>query len=712
MGSSLQELVRIFQNEKGFNTVFSLFREKYRSYGKIGRGTKVTIANPTPYELQTLEGFFGEVYSASGPINITAARFEKAIMKSKYKDSFEGCDMNDLLQMYFHGNLTSRSEDKYNFDKEKEQFFKFFLSQSKLESSFYRFVLFISNYRNAPYIHLMYKKSPDLLKQLLIFMNKLLDQLPLENDIFLPIFSHRFTDDFHALVPKSDGGKMLVFALQVLNHLDKGVEIISKPDEEQIQNILQGYGILFCPESNKLVHRLWVSESKNGVVCKYQLIPLDKIGSGAFAEVYKVYDPIAKSEMACKILFKKTDFLQWCGKEGEDYLRRFKREVKLLREKLNHHNIIEIDKMQIEHEPVFFTMPLAEASLEKWLELNPTLSEEKKLSIFKDILNGVSYLHNNTDHKISHRDLGPNNILMFRQHDGNIVTKVADFGLAKDHRSISSITRHSNMGYGRAAFTAPEQKKSLKNADFLSDIYSLGALLFYIFSGKSPEQRFTSFIKYQYIVGKSMEEDRSKRYQNVHDLMNDIDQIISNSAKNNYSFNSLSTYKFKDVAIDVNHVLKCMSTVQIEDSDQVFEKFVRPLLSIPYDVLTECINNDTVIIPFMKIAKENFYRVIDYNEEEWNDVSLLMSIIYERAQNLGLKIDSLNLILVVALEKENLLAQTILVDIMGSLVSQDEISQQIAYIVEKKFLAYHEVLIDLLKDTHYPLDIRDVLNDY
>jgi len=368
--------------------------------------------------------------------------------------------------------------------------------------------------------------------------------------------------------------------------------------------------------------------------------------------------------------------------------------------------------MQIEHEPVFFTMPLADASLEEWLELNPTLSEEKKLSIFKDILNGVSYLHNNTDYKISHRDLGPNNILIFRQHDGNIVTKVADFGLAKDHRSISSITRHSNIGYGRAAFTAPEQKKSLKNADFLSDIYSLGALLFYIFSGKSPEQRFTSFIKYQHIVGKAMEEDRSKRYQDVHDLIDDIDQIISNSAKNNYSFNSLSTYEFKDVSIDVNHVLKCMPTVQIEDSDQVFEKFVRPFLSIPYDVLTECINNDTVMIPFMQMAKENFYRLIDCNEEEWNDVSLFISIIYEKAQNLRLKIDSLNLILIIVLEKRNPLAQNILVDIMGTLVSQEEISQQIAYIIESEFLAYHELLINILKDTHYPLDIRDVLGDY
>lgn len=709
MESSLQELIQTFRNEKGFNSLFFLFREKYRSYGRLGKGAKVFLSNPLSYEIQTLEGFFGEVYKSNKAIIITAAKFERAIMKSKYKDSFTGHDINDLLQIYYGGHLTSKSKDKHNFDEEKEQFFQAFLRKSKSDSPFYIFISFITNYKSAPFIHFMYKQNSDLLRQLLILVNKLFDQLPLSCDIFLPILAHKLTDDFHALAPKSDGGRIMIFALQVLNHLDKGAEIIPKPDEELIADILQGYHILFCPASNKLAHRLWISESKNDENYKYRLIPLEKIGSGAFAEVHRVFDPIAKREMACKVLFEKAIFLQWYGKEGEDYLLRFKREVKLLREKISHHNIIEIDKIQLEHDPAFFTMPLAETSLEKWLELNPTLAEETKLSIFKDILNGVAHLH---DYKISHRDLAPHNILLFPQSDRTRLAKVADFGLAKDHRSLSSITRYSNMSYGRKAFSAPEQRKSLKNADFLSDIYSLGALLFYIFSGKSPEQRFTSFIKYQPIVGKAMEEERSKRYQNVQELMDDLNQIINNSAQNNYSFKSLWTYEFKDLPVDVNHVLKCLSTVYVEKPDQVLEKFVRPFLSIPTDVLMECAKNETVMIPFMHIAKENISRAIDCNEEEWNHVSLIMSEIYKGAQNLGLKIYSLNLILIIALEKKDPLAQTILVGIMGSLASQGKLSQQIAHIIEREFSTYYELLISFLKDTYYPLDIRDVLNDY
>ncbi|MDP1511864.1 protein kinase [Paenibacillus sp. CMAA1739] len=706
MESSLMELVQIFRTEKGFSSLFTLFRDKYRSYGRIGRSTKVVLSDPSPHELQTLEGFFGEIYRNDKPIMITAAKFERAIMKTKYKNSFEGLDMNDLLQLYFLGTLTSKSEDKHNFEKEKELFFQTFLSQSKEGSPFYRFVLFITNYRKNAFIHSIYKENPNLLKQLLNLMKKMFDHLPLGNNIFLPLLAYKLTDDFHALAPNSDGGKMMLFALQVLNHLDNGEDIISKPDEEQIKHILDGHRIIFCSQSNKLARRLWILEDQNGEEQKNQLIPLEKVGSGGFAEVYRVFDSIEKKEMACKILFEKSVFLREYGKEGEDYLLRFKREIKLLRERISHANIIKINKIKLDNDPVLFTMPLAETSLEKWLELNPTASDETKLGIFKDILCGVSYLHN---YKISHRDLAPHNILLFSNSDGTILAKVADFGLAKDDQSLSSITRLSNMSYGRAAFTAPEQKISLKNADSLSDIYSLGAIMYFIFSGESPEQRFRSFIKYQPIVGKAMEEDRSNRYQTVQELMDDL---INSSAQSNYLFDSLRTYEFQDFSFDVKQVLKCMSAVKIEESQEVVEKFVRPFLSIPIDVLMECAKHETIIVPFINVAKENIYRVIDCNEVDWVHLSELLNGIYKISQNLVVQISTLNLIIIAALEKKIPLAQAIMVDIIGNLAGQDRISQQIAHIIGEEFLTSHDLLISLLKDTHYPSDIRFVLNDY
>lgn len=106
------------------------------------------------------------------------------------------------------------------------------------------------------------------------------------------MLAYEFTGDYDYFSPKSDGGKMLLFALQVLNHLTLGTELIPNPNEEQIEDILKGNNILFCPGSTKKTNRLWILDNEEER--DYQLIPLKKIGEGSFAEVYRVFDPILK----------------------------------------------------------------------------------------------------------------------------------------------------------------------------------------------------------------------------------------------------------------------------------------------------------------------------------------------------------------------------------------------------------------------------------
>ncbi|CAH1213247.1 Serine/threonine-protein kinase PknD [Paenibacillus plantiphilus] len=707
METSLQQLVEIFRNIDGFNRVFLLFRQKYRSYGRITKSTTVILDDPTSEELRVLNGFFGSAYGREETILVAAGKMEREIRNSKYRALFDGYDLNDFLKMYYGGELTSKSEDKRRYEAEQMGFFQALLSEAQMESLFYKFISFIKTYKNAPSVHHAYKKSPESLKGLLILLKNLFEQLPLNKDIYLPMLAYKLGEDYHALSPNSDAGKMMIFALQVLNHLDKDAEVLPKLEEEQIEKLLKEYGILFCPESNKLAQRLWISDDKNGQETRsYQLIPLRKIDRGSFAQVYRVFDPIEGREWACKVLFERSYFLHSYGKDGEEYLRRFKREIKLLRDDIDHPNIIEIDKIQLEHDPVLFTMPLATTSLDKWISSIPTASDETKLSIFKNILSGVAYLH---QHPISHRDLAPQNILLFQQDDGKVVAKVADLGLAKDHRSFSSSTRYSQASYGREAFTAPEQKESLKNADALSDIYSLGALLYYIFSGTSPENRFKSFITYQHIVGKAMEDDRSKRYQTVQELWNDM--MNSPLASGYYSFESLINYEFNDFTTDVNHVLRCLTTVDIGEVNKVLWTFIKPFISVPLNVLAECSRHWTVMVPFMHTVRNNIDG-INCKVEEWYHVSLRIAEIYKGTQHSELRLMAVHLILVIALKKGNQLTQDILVDILSTLTGQGGLSQQIAYIIEKEFLSYHDVLIGLLKNTSYPSNIRFALNDF
>lgn len=265
---------------------------------------------------------------------------------------------------------------------------------------------------------------------------------------------------------------------------------------------------------------------KDHIRQQFELIVLEEIGSGSFARVYKVFDPESKKIVACKVLFPRSYFKQVYGNDGDEYILRFKREVRLLTNELQHVNIINVIKIHPEGSPFWFTMPLASLSLEKWIKKNPNASIDQRMRIFAEILSGVKYLHEQNKY---HRDLAPNNILLYEVNN-DIEVKIADFGLAKDPKSISFFTGLSKKGYGQEEFTDPRQLDNLANSTNLSDIYSLGALLYYIVSGKLPKKRFYVKVFCQNVVIKAMD-TRERRYQTIYDFENDLNGYFNMSKK-------------------------------------------------------------------------------------------------------------------------------------------------------------------------------------
>lgn len=249
---------------------------------------------------------------------------------------------------------------------------------------------------------------------------------------------------------------------------------------------------------------------------QFELVVLKKLGNGSFATVYEVFDPESNQFVACKVLFPRIHFLRH-GNDGDEYISRFKREVKLLSEKLNHKNIIQINKIHLEGSPFWFTMPVANYTLDEWLKNNPDASEDQRVFLFKEILSGVEYLHENNKY---HRDLAPKNILLFETNSG-LDVKIADFGLAKDPESLSLVTVKSKRGYGHEEFTDPQQLNNLADSTNLSDIYSLGALLYYLLSGKSPKKRKYVHVRCQEVIMKAMDK-RHQRYQSVYEFKEEL----------------------------------------------------------------------------------------------------------------------------------------------------------------------------------------------
>ena len=116
---------------------------------------------------------------------------------------------------------------------------------------------------------------------------------------------------------------------------------------------------------------------------------------------------------------------------------------------------------------------------------NKAVEQEFIIKVFKQILTGLKYLHEN---KIMHRDIKLDNILL----DENNNIKISDFGISAIHRDESNEDDQNNVlisnysKVGRMDFVAPEILNNCKNFDFKVDIFSLGLTMLWLVSKKKP----------------------------------------------------------------------------------------------------------------------------------------------------------------------------------------------------------------------------------
>lgn len=366
----------------------------------------------------------------------------------------------------------------------------------------------------------------------------------INSELHAPLVSVSPVEELQKLLSKFSEPKISygVIILAMNDHIEKIIELIGDFKNETLNTFLLDYydfkSKFFESNSQENISSNLVEFEKSittlkremlrmeNIRHKYEMIVLEELGSGSFARVYKVFDPELNNIVACKILFPRSHFKQVYRNEGDEYILRFKREVRLLSKELQHRNIVDVGKIQVEGSIFWFTMPLASFTLDKWIKDNRNASVDKRMEIFRQIISGIKYLHEREKY---HRDLAPNNILLY-ETDHGLEVKIADFGLAKDIRSESFFTALSKRGYGQIEFTDPQQRNNLAESTHLSDIYSLGALLYYILSNKYPKKRFYVKVICQDVVMKAMDK-RAKRYQTVYDFEHDLYECMKLSDK-------------------------------------------------------------------------------------------------------------------------------------------------------------------------------------
>ena len=166
-------------------------------------------------------------------------------------------------------------------------------------------------------------------------------------------------------------------------------------------------------------------------------------------------------------------------------MRRFHAEAEAIA-RLRHPNIVSVHEIgSVEGRP-FFSMDFVPGStLAKLLHEQP-LAPRVAAGYLRSVARAIHYAHGRG---VIHRDLKPANILIDQSNE----PRVTDFGLAKKWRADSEtsspaagLTRHGEL-LGTPSYMAPEQLTgSHGGASPLSDVYSLGAILYHALTGRPP----------------------------------------------------------------------------------------------------------------------------------------------------------------------------------------------------------------------------------
>ncbi len=146
---------------------------------------------------------------------------------------------------------------------------------------------------------------------------------------------------------------------------------------------------------------------------------------------------------------------------------------------LDHPNVVPIyDIGEIGSKP-YFTMAFIEGpNLRGFHDANNLTTIPAIVSTFAQIVAGVAHAHK---HGIIHRDLKPANVLIDK--DGR--PRVTDFGLAKRHSADAQLTATGQV-VGTPAYMPPEQARDSKDVGPPADVYSLGAILYFLLTGQAP----------------------------------------------------------------------------------------------------------------------------------------------------------------------------------------------------------------------------------
>jgi TPR repeat protein/tRNA A-37 threonylcarbamoyl transferase component Bud32 len=256
-----------------------------------------------------------------------------------------------------------------------------------------------------------------------------------------------------------------------------------------------------------------------------------ELGRGAMGITYKAYDTNLHCTVALKVI--NSTYLQ-----NDTARQRFLREARAAAA-LRHPNVASVFNLSTHQDNYFYVMEFIDGeTVEARVKRKGRLEPVEALNITLQVSRALAAA---AKQRLVHRDLKPANLMLVDQ-EGEQIVKVIDFGLAKSAKDAGEDTGTLTMGgfVGTPHFASPEQVEE-GDLDVRSDIYSLGATLYFMIAGKAPFSGSVGQVMSQHLykpidiepltgvlscvislIRSMLEKDRTQRPQTPRDLQNAI----------------------------------------------------------------------------------------------------------------------------------------------------------------------------------------------
>ncbi len=210
-----------------------------------------------------------------------------------------------------------------------------------------------------------------------------------------------------------------------------------------------------------------------------QYVLKEQLGSGGMGEVYRAEHALLRRPCAIKLIRpEKAD--------DPDALRRFEREVQITAT-LTHPNTVQVfDYGHAEDGTFYYVMEyLPGLTLEELVRQHGPLPPGRAVHFLRQVCAALGEAH---ARGLTHRDIKPGNVMVCERGGVCDVVKVLDFGLVrlpKEDADGGTLTREGTVA-GTPAYMSPEQAGGEAALDPRSDLYSVGALAYFLLTGRPP----------------------------------------------------------------------------------------------------------------------------------------------------------------------------------------------------------------------------------